>query len=675
MVTESVSNGGALCARRSCRRVCAAIKISSPKNAGREVPLWLTLWIDRIPYGCSFEGSSSTKRTPAAVRRQGGRARAHAIRPAVRAGAPAGLAAHQGCVARRGLGPPVRQRVGAEDRDQRSAHRRSATMPAQPRMIETVPRRGYRFIAVPVALPAAPSAAAGAPAGAFGAGAVIRRPCRRARAASAAPGMRPCSGKRALVWVAGEPGIGKTTLIEHFVAGLGDVACARGQCVEHYGTGEPYLPVLEALAELCRRDSAVPALLRAVAPTWLLQLPWLSTAEERDALRRELAGVGPERMLREMGELLDRYTEQPAAAAGDGGPALERPLDDAAHRLHRAAAWRRAPMWLASFRLAEVVALRSSAQRVAARAAAAPPVRGDRARSVLGDRDRRLRGAASPALAARRGLRARAARAHGRRAAVRRVGHERGHGAPADAARPLLPRRDSQTWRCRRTWRPSSTTTSPGSAPSSESLLAAAAVCGVEFRVETLAAALERDGAWVAETCEELAREQRVARRRRGQRNGTMRRSGRTRSGTRCSARCCTSAPRRGGARAAASQGRRRARAGACAGVPVAAAELAMHFERGREPMTALRYYAEAAEAALAEPQPGECMSPHRARTDAARPGAGGRRAQRAGDRARHAAWHGGLPVARRRARSEERLPACLRVAGRHARSIRCAGG
>ena len=49
-------------------------------------------------------------------------------------------------------------------------------------------------------------------------------------------------------------------------------------------------------------------LLRAVAPTWLLQLPWLSSAEERDALRRELAGVSPERMLREMGELLDRYT-------------------------------------------------------------------------------------------------------------------------------------------------------------------------------------------------------------------------------------------------------------------------------------------------------------------------------------------------------------------------------
>ena len=60
----------------------------------------------------------------------------------------------------------------------------------------------------------------------------------------------------------------------------------------------------------CRKDSGVADLLRVVAPTWLLQLPWLSTAEERDTLRRELAGVSPQRMLREVGELLDRYTEQ-----------------------------------------------------------------------------------------------------------------------------------------------------------------------------------------------------------------------------------------------------------------------------------------------------------------------------------------------------------------------------
>ena len=39
-------------------------------------------------------------------------------------------------------------------------------------------------------------------------------------------------------------------------------------------------------------------------------------------------------------------------------------------------------------------------------------------------------------------------------------------------------------------------------------LLSAAAVCGLEFRASTVADALERDGAWVGETCEELARAQ-----------------------------------------------------------------------------------------------------------------------------------------------------------------------
>jgi DNA-binding winged helix-turn-helix (wHTH) protein len=160
--------------------------------------------------------------------------------------------------------------------------------PRQPRFIETVPRRGYRFIAVPAATPAptavppAIEALTGTPQSSSFIGRVDAF-ARLRRAWNQANG-----GQRAIVWVAGEPGIGKTTLIEQFVAGIGGVAFARGQCVEHYGTGEPYLPVLEALAELGRKDPALPTLLRTVAPTWLLQLPWLSTAEERDALRREL---------------------------------------------------------------------------------------------------------------------------------------------------------------------------------------------------------------------------------------------------------------------------------------------------------------------------------------------------------------------------------------------------
>ena len=225
----------------------------------------------------------------------------------------------------------------------------------QPRLIETVPRRGYRFIANPSAFAprsvpplAQPQGGAQEPSSFVGRADALAR---LERAWHAAAG-----GQRRLVWVAGEPGIGKTTLIDRLVSGLGDVVCARGQCVEHYGTGEPYLPVLEALADLCRRDSALPALLRAVAPTWLLQLPWLSSAEEREALRHDLAGVGPERMLREMGELLDRYAERrPLLVVIEDLHWSDRSTIHLLDYLARRRGGARI-MWLASFRLAEVVA-------------------------------------------------------------------------------------------------------------------------------------------------------------------------------------------------------------------------------------------------------------------------------------------------------------------------------
>jgi len=136
----------------------------------------------------------------------------------------------------------------------------------KPRFIETVSRRGYRFIAPTSAIVAAPAFAAVVP---QSPSAESRSFIGRAEALSRlrADWDVACTGKRRIVWVAGEPGIGKTTLIEHFIAGLGDVLCIRGQCVDQYGSGEPYLPVLEALSELCRIDSALVPLLRAVAPT------------------------------------------------------------------------------------------------------------------------------------------------------------------------------------------------------------------------------------------------------------------------------------------------------------------------------------------------------------------------------------------------------------------------
>jgi len=50
------------------------------------------------------------------------------------------------------------------------------------------------------------------------------------------------------VFVTGEPGIGKTALVETFLRRVDageTLGLGRGQCIEHYGAGEPYLPLLQ----------------------------------------------------------------------------------------------------------------------------------------------------------------------------------------------------------------------------------------------------------------------------------------------------------------------------------------------------------------------------------------------------------------------------------------------
>src|SRR5262249_61479623 len=80
----------------------------------------------------------------------------------------------------------------------------------------------------------------------------------------------------------------------------------------HYGTGEAYLPVLEALGRLCRapEGNRFRELLMQHAPTWLAQLPALLSAPELEALQRKVAGATRERMLREMAEALDVLTTE-----------------------------------------------------------------------------------------------------------------------------------------------------------------------------------------------------------------------------------------------------------------------------------------------------------------------------------------------------------------------------
>jgi predicted ATPase len=119
-------------------------------------------------------------------------------------------------------------------------------------------------------------------------------------------------GECQVVFVTGEAGIGKTTLIEAFarsIAGKPDVRICRGRCVAQYGAGEGYLPILDAISRLCREDPCVADVLRVHAPMWLMQLPAIVTPSDRELFAREAASTTRERMLREMVDALDALTE------------------------------------------------------------------------------------------------------------------------------------------------------------------------------------------------------------------------------------------------------------------------------------------------------------------------------------------------------------------------------
>src|SRR2546428_12100588 len=86
----------------------------------------------------------------------------------------------------------------------------------------------------------------------------------------------------------------------------------RGQCIDHYGAGEAYLPVLEALGRLCRepKGKRLIELLSQHAPSWLVQMPELLSPAELETLQRKVAGTTRERMLREMAEAVEAITAE-----------------------------------------------------------------------------------------------------------------------------------------------------------------------------------------------------------------------------------------------------------------------------------------------------------------------------------------------------------------------------
>lgn len=124
---------------------------------------------------------------------------------------------------------------------------------------------------------------------------------------------RALRGARQVVFVGGEAGIGKTALVDAFTAqarGKAALWVGCGQCLDHRGTGEAYMPVLEALSRMCREAAGEDLIkfLARCAPTWLVQMPWLLSGDELEGLQQRVLGATRDRMLREMVESVEVLT-------------------------------------------------------------------------------------------------------------------------------------------------------------------------------------------------------------------------------------------------------------------------------------------------------------------------------------------------------------------------------
>ena len=525
----------------------------------------------------------------------------------------------------------------------------------QPRFIETASRRGYRFIGQPTEIAGGPGAGASGRYAALSGAAGLRRAdepvtasapmftqAARFSAAGAeevvatgpdaastngAPRLigreaalerlrlaykRAVAGERQLIWIAGEAGVGKTSLIQRFIAELPATTATFGQCVEHFGTGEPYLPILEAMKELCRREPDLVPIMRAVAPTWLVQMPWLVPESDRESLQREVSGAHPDRMVREMREMMDRYTENRALVFvledlhwSDQGTL--RMMEHFARRPRQVRI-----LWIASFRLTQVIAedhpLRALRQELRLH---------DLCEEIL------LEPFSESDVADYMASRIPAERLP--EAFVRRL-HAHTEGLPlfvANVVDTLIAQAANDSDALDRWVEASSSTPLP--VPDSlagviekqilrlpletQQMLEAASVCGVDFRAGAVASMLGRDAMDIAGQCDDLVR------RKFWLRHGDMVELPDGGLDTRYVFLHALyqqvfyqrlTVPQRVQLHRRAAKWAESARA---AGETVAAIELASHYERGQQPLPALRYYGEAAGGALVHFAPLEAFN------------------------------------------------------------------
>ncbi len=187
----------------------------------------------------------------------------------------------------------------------------------RPRYLETVHRRGFRFLADlidgadadgaaahAVVAPAPPPAAP-----VFGRDAELDRLAAELERASA--------GELRIVFVSGEAGIGKSGLLHAFLDRARQrrdrlpVWATVGRCVAQHDGGEAYLAILDALERLVDGigEETLRPLLATTAPTWLAQLPWLASGATPEAEPAPTA-AWQRRMPRELARLLEALAER-----------------------------------------------------------------------------------------------------------------------------------------------------------------------------------------------------------------------------------------------------------------------------------------------------------------------------------------------------------------------------
>lgn len=111
------------------------------------------------------------------------------------------------------------------------------------------------------------------------------------------------TGKRNLIFLNGHQGLGKTALLERFLASIEktEFGFLRARCVHLESAAEPFLPLLEALERRCQQayGKLLIECLQQLAPTWLYQMLNVLSSEAIADLESKVSHITTGRMLRE----------------------------------------------------------------------------------------------------------------------------------------------------------------------------------------------------------------------------------------------------------------------------------------------------------------------------------------------------------------------------------------